>query len=1101
MSDTSYADVASDTDNKLNDYTAEVEPDIIRGWNDRRKASNIAISGLTPFVQLIGLFSEKEIQKMFSFDITNTRRKVYFDDGETPSSLGDAQEGSAEEFNAYNDIIRQINTRAINIYFSGTHNPEGRGAPVRGIILGETRTQADPNNHKGGVGITDLQIDYGKSSAVGSRTYKMRLTVNDPKLFNEQVEYSKLATMGGEFVILYGWTNPTSIPGFNSLPVPSPEPDNNVPGKEKIVIPLNGQGTGGYWQAAKMNILSYDFSFNELGQIEIAVSFIDKTSLALATQKVGPSASVMKKILGAEEYSTTAKEAGEPDTPTDGFGSTQITIGDKTMTYAEAIATNQEDNIKAVFEHATSNVGYVPNDEGMSRVLSTVDSQDVSDFANFFELNVDDMFTGMNEAAPAETTQNIQEFIRRDKEKQLNEFPYAGSGIRVYEKITKMAVVAPDEFDEATGNPVMEEVPGYNIKTTHYYFGWILEAMKLGMQNTNKHKIRMGEAPAIPNFTYLDNPDADQITNVFQSKQAARKHGPIDQRVQDAIIRLKEKCIPPFRARMPDEDVVSAVGGKPGDAQGNPINFETTPCKNTIVVENIHLLLSQTDTTSEEIIDQIKNQTGLTDEDLEAMQAPANDGECYRGHVTEVTINLTVQRGHAWFGPHEGEARNIQRTVRCFIPDPAFDPQNPTDYDITKSRLYKPWLLALATNRTSRLQTMEFNIDQLQSLIDDVEDPSELPLGQAGLDFAIANVQRMRDEADQLRAQVERLGSDADKPPSVQQIIKASADNARQQGYIGDSDEDVVRGKFFFFLRCEWRKEPDNAGIVGGIAAVAAGGGLSPIGMVAGAAAGAAYQQLWRSGHVTGVYKLMSPDQARMYVNWELIQRKWYNIHVKAITTEIEQIIYRRMDELAAEGRSVEDIYLEPVDLDWVTSWNFSWSELVKDTNRIKTYDQIKGNWLRDNDVPDAVEPITKRIEDYDKDIDELNNAIADVGTRLRGKLNFIERQKEQIERKTGGRFDRFLDFEDNTRRGNSFYNFNNVVDVMKDYDAQQQERQEENNLIVFSETEDVDRPVNDNSEQRIEPPLPGESDLLFLDTQEIDEDEQRQGRPDRVRR
>ena len=82
------------------------------------------------------------------------------------------------------------------------------------------------------------------------------------------------------------------------MPVPSPEPDNNVPGKEKIVIPLNGQGTGGYWQAAKMNILSYDFSFNELGQIEIAVSFIDKTSLALATQKVGPSASVMKKIFG-----------------------------------------------------------------------------------------------------------------------------------------------------------------------------------------------------------------------------------------------------------------------------------------------------------------------------------------------------------------------------------------------------------------------------------------------------------------------------------------------------------------------------------------------------------------------------------------------------------------------------------------------------------------------------------------------------------------------------------------------------------------------------------------------------------------------------------
>ena len=64
--DTSYADAASDANNKLNDYTAEVGPDIIRGWNDRRKSSNIAISGLTPFVQLIGLFSELEIKKMFS---------------------------------------------------------------------------------------------------------------------------------------------------------------------------------------------------------------------------------------------------------------------------------------------------------------------------------------------------------------------------------------------------------------------------------------------------------------------------------------------------------------------------------------------------------------------------------------------------------------------------------------------------------------------------------------------------------------------------------------------------------------------------------------------------------------------------------------------------------------------------------------------------------------------------------------------------------------------------------------------------------------------------------------------------------------------------
>ena len=1061
--DTSYADAASDADNKLNDYTAEVGPDIIRGWNDRRKSSNIAISGLTPFVQLIGLFSELEIKKMFSFDITTAKRKVYFDDGEAPSSLGDPEPaGSVNEVDAYDDIKRQIDTRSINIYFSGTHNPQGRGAPVSGIVLAETRTQADPNNHKGGVGISDLQIDYGKSSAVGSRTYKMRLTVNDPKLFNEQVEYSKLATMNGEFVILYGWTNPTSIPGFNSLPVPVPEPDLNVRGKDKMVIPLNGQGTGGYWQAAKMNILSYDFSFNEMGQIEIAVSFIDKTSLALATQKVGPIAPILKKILGAEEYSSQSKEAGEPDTPTGGFGSTQITIGDKTMSYADAIATNQEENLKLVFDHASA-AGYIPDNEATSRLLSTVDSQNVSDFANFFELDVDDMFTGMEEAAPGEGTNNIAEHIRRDKEKQLEEFPYAGTGIRVYEKVTKRAVIASNELDEATGEPPMEEVPAYNIKTTHYYFGWILESMKLGMQNTNKHKIRMGETPAIPNFTYLDNPDADQITNVFQAKQDARQHGPMAQRVQDAIIRLKEKCIPPFRARMPDDDVVSAVGGKPDNAAGSPLNFETTPCKNTIVIENVHELVQSTDSTTTELLDLVKTRAGLTDEDIDAMQQPAVDGESFRGHVFETTLRKSGR----------------DYTVRAFIPDTNFDPSNPTDYDITKSRLYKPFLLT-AMQTTERLQNLEFNIDQLQSLVDDVEDPSALPAGQAGLDFTIARIQQMRDEADQLRRSIERDGA---TPPTVQQIIKASADNARQQGYIGDSDEDVVRGKFFFFLRCEWRKKAEGGGIVGGITAVVAGGGLSPIGLVAGGIASAAYQEYWRTGQIVGRYKLMSPDQARMYVNWELIQRKWYNIHVKAITTEMEQLIYKRIDEIALEGRSIEDIYLEPIDLDWLTSWNFYWPSLIDTDNRIKTYDEIKGNWLRENDVPDAVEPITKQIVEYDKDIEDINIALDEVGTKLRNKLNFIERQKEQIERKTGGRFDRTLDFEDNTRRGNNFYNFDKVVDIMKELNAQQQEKQENNDLINIPDAE-VDKPTIGQEEERVNIPQRGESQLLKVDEQ-----------------
>jgi len=631
MTEETYADVAGDKE-KAGQYTAEMGRDIVKGWNDRRNSSNIEISSLTPFVQLIGLFPKLEIEKMFSFDITSAKRKVYFDDGTEPTSLGDPQSaGSVEDVDAYDNIIAQLDKRSINIYFSGSTNPEGRGAPIRGIVLAETRTQADPGNYKGGVGISDLQIDYGKSSAVGSRTYKMRLTVNDPQIINEQVEYSKLATMNGEFVILYGWTNPTVINGFNALPVPVEEEDLTSD-KKKMVIPLNGAGTGGYWQAARMSILSYDFSFNETGQIEIAVSFIDKTSLALASQKIGAIAPDMKKIFAAEEYSSHAKEAGNVDTPSEGFGSTMVTIGGVTKSYADWIADGQEENKMAVFEHSIAGGGYTPDDAGMDRLLSNVESQELGDMAAFFQLNVEDMFSGVEQASPAEnTSQNIGAFISRDKEKQLKKFPYAGTGIRVYEQVMKSVSMGSDEFNEATGEPVMEEVPAYNIKTTHYYFGWILEAMKLGMQNANKHKIRMGETPAIPNFTYLDNPDADQITNVFQSKQAARQHGPMSQRIQDAIIRLKEKCIPPFRARMPADDVVDRVGGKPGNAQGNPINFETSPCKNKIVIENIHELTNNTSTTAAELLDQIKTKAGLTDADIEAMEQPAIDGIAFRG--------------------------------------------------------------------------------------------------------------------------------------------------------------------------------------------------------------------------------------------------------------------------------------------------------------------------------------------------------------------------------------------------------------------------------------------------------------------------------------
>ena len=63
--------------------------------------------------------------------------------------------------------------------------------------------------------------------------------------------------MNGEFVILYGWANPRGIPNYDALPVPAPEPDPADGSKNRIVIPLNGAGTGGQELTNKQADLFY----------------------------------------------------------------------------------------------------------------------------------------------------------------------------------------------------------------------------------------------------------------------------------------------------------------------------------------------------------------------------------------------------------------------------------------------------------------------------------------------------------------------------------------------------------------------------------------------------------------------------------------------------------------------------------------------------------------------------------------------------------------------------------------------------------------------------------------------------------------------------
>ena len=70
-----WSEKLADTDDT---FRAKIPTDIIKGWNDRRQSNNIDISSLTPFVQLIGIFNEKEWVLMLSTNIVDRPRNIIF---------------------------------------------------------------------------------------------------------------------------------------------------------------------------------------------------------------------------------------------------------------------------------------------------------------------------------------------------------------------------------------------------------------------------------------------------------------------------------------------------------------------------------------------------------------------------------------------------------------------------------------------------------------------------------------------------------------------------------------------------------------------------------------------------------------------------------------------------------------------------------------------------------------------------------------------------------------------------------------------------------------------------------------------------------------
>ena len=155
-------------------FDAQTQPDIVKGWNERRQSNNQVITGLVPFVQLIGIFNPEEYKKMFSTDTTLDKRKVYYvdEDQEYKKHLGD--EGDAPNLTEW--IERELKDRFINLYLYAGREPSESNpkqintTAVNGIIMAEKQSQV--KDFSGGIGITDLQVDYGRTNGMGSRKFE-----------------------------------------------------------------------------------------------------------------------------------------------------------------------------------------------------------------------------------------------------------------------------------------------------------------------------------------------------------------------------------------------------------------------------------------------------------------------------------------------------------------------------------------------------------------------------------------------------------------------------------------------------------------------------------------------------------------------------------------------------------------------------------------------------------------------------------------------------------------------------------------------------------------------------------------------------------------
>ena len=929
------------------EFEGNAPKDIVKGWNEKRLSNNQVISALTPFCQLIAIYDRNKIGEMFG--VGDNKELL------TSVSVSDSLEGgrsyNAEvttgQLNKLQDIKDQIKKASFNLYVVETGASTVNFTPKDAIILGKASSQvSDTEDTTGGVGISDFQIEHGQTNVLASRTWKMRLTIPNPSILDKQYQYNNLSVIGSEFLIIYGWANPKNINGFDATPPPILEPDPSDGTRQMMVVGTGDGGNGGYWSSARVSLQSYDFSFNEVGQLEVSLVFNYFSTLALLSTRVSAIAPIFNQLIGSADDSEDRSFLNYMITASDGQ---QVAIKDAVLYEQQRMELKIQDKnatMDELFEASSVAAGA----EGQVVITALGENSQNKPLRQILQENAAAEGSYSNRMGPVTNTADAIE-------KQTNEargFPHA-VGLSTY---TKKQVIDQqpadtgvlfDETDDSgyeetdetneEGNEEGEEiklVDHYEIKSTHIFLGWVLESIRLAYSETNRVRMGAGERTYNPSFHYLANTSDSQLNAVFQNKfRRANRSSSIEERIQEAIMRLKERCLPPTpRLRNPSRRTRGDQQKRFGSDDAGLENLAKHYVKEYYKVgSGQEPVLSSPEYT------------------------PCLGIPIIEGVQTEETRRLAQQE----FPVPEGARSLANVPMRGFVFQDGR--HQPGGGDRVDKWVYKPdWYVQEATETIEDENGNEIEISKRTG------------------------------------------GSPEGFQPDSPSLYKAAAAPAGRGG------------RFFYQIKykVEAIANTTRTGYV-----VSALGGLAACGPI-GATAGliGAHSRNQKADQSVYVVLLIDVDEYRRRNKeiWHNTQLWWHGLHIRYLITYFERTIRSRVNEVLDSGGVLEDIYLEPIDLDFLTGKvfrNFKFMGGRHGPGR-ERFEPKPFNDLPDRGVDGDLIDDANRLQNELPILQERRTSLlTEMGgnnssiDRASAMVNEINELKAEIETLCGGRYER----------------------------------------------------------------------------------------------